>query len=69
MEPQPAEEVEQANAAYVWRKEVQRQLLSAMQDPSVKLETAQWWFDRFSRAYEKEREANQRVKEQQKRNG
>lgn len=56
-EPQPSEAQETANAAYVWRKQVQAELVSAMSDPCVKLETAQWWFERFTSAYRREIEA------------
>ena len=51
---QPTEAQEAANAAYVWRKKVQEDLLTAMRDPSIKLEQAEWWFARFSNAYRRE---------------
>lgn len=56
-QPQPTKEQEAANAAYVWRKQVQVELVAAMRDPCVKLETAQWWFERFTNAYRREIEA------------
>lgn len=61
-EPQPSEAQEQANAAYVWRKQVQAELVATMRDPSVKLETAQWWFERFTNAYRREIEAEAAAK-------
>jgi len=53
-EDQPSEAQEIANAAYVWRKEVQEKLLAAMRDPNIKLENAEWQFERFRRAYLRE---------------
>ncbi|MDX0973549.1 hypothetical protein GOL21_28165 [Sinorhizobium medicae] len=54
--PQPSEAQELANAAYVWRKHVQSELLTVMKDASVELDTAEWWFERFSTAYRRELE-------------
>jgi predicted double-glycine peptidase len=58
MEEQPSDAQELANARYVWRKHVQTEMLGALRDPSIKLESAKWWFDRFVRAYEAEIETH-----------
>lgn len=50
MSEQPTETQELANAAYVWRKDVQEQLLSKMRESSISLETATWWFERWTNA-------------------
>lgn len=67
-EPQPSEAQELANAAYVWRKQVQSELLAVMKEASVKLETAEWWFERFSTAYRRELEY-QKAAEAERMNG
>lgn len=59
---QPSEAQELANAAYVWRKQVQAEMISVLRDPSVSLDTAEWWFERFSTAYRREIEADQKAK-------
>lgn len=60
--PQPTEAQEAANAAYVWRKHVQEEMLTALRDPRIKLETAEWWFERFVNAYRRERQAEAEAK-------
>lgn len=47
---QPSEEQELANAAYVWRKKVQEDLLREMRAPDISLELAEYWFQRWERA-------------------
>lgn len=59
---QPSEAQELANAAYVWRKHVQVQMIDVLRDASVSLDTAEWWFERFSIAYRREIEAEQKAK-------
>lgn len=59
---QPSEEQEAANAAYVWRKNVQTELLGVMRDPTVKIETAEWWFERYRRACIREMAAEEAAK-------
>lgn len=63
MSEQPTEAQEIANAAYVWRKKVQEDLLQAMRDPSIKLESAEFWFERFRRAYVREEQTAQGAKQ------
>lgn len=50
-DPQPTEAQEQANAAYVWRKKVQGDFIDAMRQVNITLDDAEWWFNRFTRAY------------------
>jgi len=64
IEPQPTEAQEAANAAYVWRKHVQAELVAVMKEPTVKLETAQWWFERFTNAYKREIETQEEAGKQ-----
>jgi len=63
MNDQPSEAQELANAAYVWRRHVQADLVEAMRDTSIKLEKAQFWFTRFINAYNREIEANKVARE------
>lgn len=51
---QPSEEQEAANAAYVWRKNVQTDLVEALRRLDITLESAEFWFERFRRAYQRE---------------
>lgn len=51
---QPSEEQEAANAAYVWRKNVQSELVAALRQIDITLESAEFWFERFRRAYQRE---------------
>lgn len=61
-EAQPSEAQELANAAYVWRKHVQANMIDALRDASVSLDTAEWWFERFATAYRRQIEAEQKAK-------
>jgi hypothetical protein len=47
---QPSETAELANASYVWRKKVQEDLLDVLRDPSITVEKATWWFERWTNA-------------------
>lgn len=51
---QPSDQQEIANAAYVWRKKVQSDLIEAMRHADIGLERAEFWFERFRRAYRRE---------------
>jgi hypothetical protein len=66
MSEQPTEEQEIANAAYTWRKKVQSDLIEAFREVSIKRETAEFWFERFRRAYDREIETEAAAKEANK---
>lgn len=51
---QPSEAQEAANAAYVWRKKVQADLVDSLRKVDITLEAAEFWFERFRRAYQRE---------------
>jgi len=53
-EREPSEAQELANMAYIWRRHVQEDLVAALRDPSIKLDAAQFWFERFTNAYNRE---------------
>lgn len=61
---QPSEAQELANAAYVWRIKVQTDLVTALRDTSIKPEAAEFWFERFRRAYRNEIETEAAAKGQ-----
>lgn len=54
---QPSEAQEAANAAFVWRKKVQADLVDSLRNVDIKLEAAEFWFERFRRAYQREIDA------------
>lgn len=60
--PQPTDLEERANAAYVWRKKVQGDLIDALREGNITLETAEWWFKRFTLAYRREIETGAAAK-------
>ena len=51
---QPSDAQEAANAAYVWRKKVQADLVDSLRKVDITLEAAEFWFERFRRAYQRE---------------
>lgn len=53
---QPSDAQEEANAAYVWRKKVQSDLVESLRKVDITLESAEFWFERFRRAYKREKE-------------
>ena len=63
LEEQPTEAQELANAAYVWRKQVQSDLLEALRDPGISPEKADFWFERFRRAQARELVTSREAKE------
>lgn len=58
---QPSEAEESANAAHVWRKKVQVDLVDRMRQADVTLESAEFWFERFRRAFQREIETKKIV--------
>lgn len=63
---QPTQKQELANALYVWRKQVQQDMLEKMRDVSIKLDEAEWWFERFLTAYRNEKDAEEAAREERK---
>lgn len=62
-DPQPTEEQELANAAYNWRKKVQADMVSVFHNQRIRsLEEAEWWFERYRRAYRREMETEAAAK-------
>lgn len=61
---QPTEAQEVANAAYVWRKKVQGDLIEAMRNVDISLESAEYWFERFRRAALRERDTKAAAKKE-----
>lgn len=59
---QPSEAQEAANAAYTWRKHVQGELVDELRKISITLESAEYWFERFRRAYQREIDTGEAAK-------
>lgn len=68
MEAQPSEEQELANAAYNWRKKVQADMVSVFHNQRIRtLPEAEWWFERYRRAYLREMETEAAAKDAKER--
>jgi hypothetical protein len=65
-EAQPTPEQEAANAAYVWRLHIQEEMLGVLRERTVKIETAEWWFERYLNAYRAEIEFDRLAKDKLK---
>lgn len=62
LETQPSKEQELANAAYVWRRKLQADVIDVLRDGNLKLDTAEWWFERLLNAYRHEIETDHAAK-------